>query len=58
MVVEVPAQCFFQDTDLVRIDPRAICAKALGSRCPLISASIIWRPETPKMSLITDASLT
>jgi hypothetical protein len=42
----------------LRIEPRANCASTAGSRCPAISASSIARPDTPKMSLITELSLT
>jgi hypothetical protein len=42
---------------LPRIAARAICASALGSRSPAISAASICRPETPKMSEATTLSL-
>jgi hypothetical protein len=58
VVVEVAGQRPCSKTaSLDRMLPRASCASALGSRWPAMSAASIWRPETPKMSLITLESL-
>jgi hypothetical protein len=42
---------------LGRIRVRASCARAFGSRCPLIKAASMSRPDTPKMSDTTTESL-
>ena len=57
MVIEVAVEGFLQWAILVRIRLRASWANTLGSRSPAISAAIIARPETPKMSEATTDSL-
>jgi hypothetical protein len=55
--VKCPVNASSRALILARIRDRASCASALGLRSPAMSASIIARPETPKMSLATTDSL-
>ena len=55
--VNVPVNASCKDADLRRMDALAMSAKTCGSRSPAISAAIIARPDTPKMSLATTDNL-
>ena len=57
MVAEVADERLLQQADLGAHRWRASWASTFGSRSPAISAAIIARPETPKMSLATTRSL-
>ena len=57
MITEVPVERLLEPGDLGAHAAAAICAKTLGSRSPAINASIIARPDTPKMSEATTDSL-